>query len=349
MHGGRRINMESKTNRIGLTREDYKGLPSTLCSGCGHDAVTSKIIRAFFEAGIEPWRVAKFSGIGCSSKFPAYFLGRSAGFNGVHGRMPSVATGAHLANRGLVIVGVSGDGDTCNIGLGQFMHCVRRNIPIVYIIENNGVYGLTKGQFSATADMGMPLKTGEVNNLPPIDCCALAIELGCGFVARSFAGDPRQLVEILKAAAAHNGASVIDVISPCVTFNNMDASPKSYAYAKAHDTHLHEIEFVPHYEPIEDIEYAEGSARKIELADGSFIILRKLGADYDPSDGMLALKTIHEGMAKGEIITGIIHIDPGKKDFMSAMEISDEPLVNRPAESLRPSGEDLKEIMGNFR
>jgi len=215
------------TNRIGLTLSDYKGAPSTLCDGCGHDAITSQIIRAFYELGIEPHNVAKMSGIGCSSKTPAYFLNRAHGFNSVHGRMPSVATGAALANKHLHLIGVSGDGDTASIGLGQFCHLVRRNIPMIYIVENNGVYGLTKGQFSATADIGSKLKTGVMNELPPIDLCGLAIELGCGFVGRSFAGDPRQLQALIKAAASHKGTAVLDVISPCVTFNNHEGSTKS--------------------------------------------------------------------------------------------------------------------------
>jgi 2-oxoglutarate/2-oxoacid ferredoxin oxidoreductase subunit beta len=219
------------TNRIGLTLADYKGSPSTLCDGCGHDAITSQIIKAFYELGIEPHNVAKLSGIGCSSKTPAYFLNRAHGFNSTHGRMPSVATGVSLANKDLRLIGVSGDGDTASIGLGQFCHLVRRNVPMIYIVENNGVYGLTKGQFSATADLGSKLKTGVLNELPPIDLCGLAIELGCGFVARSFAGDPKQLVALLKAAASHKGTAVLDVISPCVTFNNHEGSTKSYKYA----------------------------------------------------------------------------------------------------------------------
>src|SRR6267378_263904 len=230
-----------KTNRIGLTVMEYKGGKTTLCAGCGHNAISERIIEAMYEMGVEPEFVIKPSGIGCSSKTPAYFLNRSHGFNAVHGRMPAVATGAILANKNLMGIGVSGDGDTASIGLGQFMHMVRRNLPIVYIIENNGVYGLTKGQFSATADEGSRLKTGVINDLPPMDLCALAVELGCGFVARGYAGDPKQMVNILKAAIAHDGLSVIDVISPCVTFNNHEGSTKGYTYAKEHDELLHQI------------------------------------------------------------------------------------------------------------
>src|SRR5512133_2591542 len=232
-----------KENRLGLKPADYAGGKSTLCAGCGHDAISNQIVRAFYEMGVNPDKVIKLSGIGCSSKTPAYFLSRAHGFNAVHGRMPAVATGAVLANRRLVSVGVSGDGDTASIGLGQFMHMIRRNVPTIYVIENNGVYGLTKGQFSATADEGSKLKTGAVNDLHPMDLCALAVQLGCGFVARGFAGDPKQMVNMLKAALAHDGLCVIDVISPCVTFNNHEGSTKSYTYAKENDELLHQIGF----------------------------------------------------------------------------------------------------------
>src|SRR5216684_4514547 len=230
-----------KINRIGLEVLNYKGGKTTLCAGCGHNAISERIVECFYELGVEPWRVAKFSGIGCSSKSPAYFLSSAHGFNAVHGRMPAIATGAILANRNILGIGVSGDGDTASIGLGEFMHLMRRNLPLIYIIEDNGVYGLTKGQFSATADLGSKLKTGVLNDLPPMDLCALAVELGCGFVARGYAGDPKQMVNILKAAVAHDGLAVIDVISPCVTFNNHDGSTKGYAYSKEHDELLHQI------------------------------------------------------------------------------------------------------------
>src|SRR5256712_2735688 len=269
-------------NRIGLTRADYDGSKTTLCPGCGHNAITAGIIQAAYDAALEPHRVAKLSGIGCSSKTPAYFLGHSHGFNAVHGRMPSIATGVHVANRELLLIGVSGDGDTASIGLGQFCHMIRRNVPVVYIIENNGVYGLTKGQFSATADVGSTMKGGKANELMPIDCCALALELGCGFVARSFSGDVKQLRALLKAAFAHHGTAVLDVISPCVTFADHEGSTKSYAYVKEHDAPLHTIDFVPYYEDI-TIDYAPGTTRDVEMPDGSHVVLQKLADDYDPT------------------------------------------------------------------
>ncbi|MBV8516446.1 MAG: 2-oxoacid:ferredoxin oxidoreductase subunit beta [Acidobacteria bacterium] len=331
-------------NRLGLKATDYHGGKSTLCAGCGHDAISNQIIRAFYEMSVKPESVAKFSGIGCSSKTPAYFLQRSHGFNAVHGRMPAIATGAILANHKLQAIGVSGDGDTASIGLGQFMHMVRRNIPMIYIIENNGVYGLTKGQFSATADEGSRLKTGVVNDLPPMDLCALAVELGCGFVARGFAGDPKQMVNILKAAIAHDGLSVIDVISPCVTFNNHDSSTKSYTYAKEHQELLHQIGFVPEYEQIE-VDYEAGTVREVELHDGSKIVLKKLEEDYDPSDDVMALQRLHRAVRDGHMLTGIVHLRPEKKSFMQLLNVVDEPLTTLPLERTRPPQEALDAIM----
>ncbi|HUP62505.1 MAG TPA: 2-oxoacid:ferredoxin oxidoreductase subunit beta [Thermoanaerobaculia bacterium] len=333
-----------KENKLGLKATDYGGGKSTLCAGCGHDAISNQIIRAFFEMSVKAEKVAKFSGIGCSSKTPAYFLQRSHGFNAVHGRMPAVATGAILANHTLIGIGVSGDGDTASIGLGQFMHMVRRNVPMIYIIENNGVYGLTKGQFSATADEGSKLKTGVINDLPPMDLCALAVELGCGFVARGYAGDPKQMVNILKAAIAHDGLSVIDVISPCVTFNNHDSSTKSYAYSKEHDELLHQIGFVPEYEQIE-IDYEPGTARVVELHDGSRIVLKKLEEDYDPADAVMALQRLHRATAAGQMLTGIVHLRPEKKNFMQMLNVTDQPLNTLPLEKTRPSREALDKIM----
>ncbi|MCU1245329.1 MAG: thiamine pyrophosphate enzyme, C-terminal binding domain protein [Acidobacteria bacterium] len=333
-----------KENKLGLKALDYGGGKSTLCAGCGHDAVSNQIIRAFYEMNVKPESVAKFSGIGCSSKTPAYFLNRAHGFNGVHGRMPSLATGALLANRTLRGIGVSGDGDTASIGLGQFMHLVRRNIPIVYIIENNGVYGLTKGQFSATADEGSRLKTGVINDLPPMDLCALAVELGCGFVARGFAGDPKQMVNILKGALAHNGTCVIDVISPCVTFNNHDDSTKSYAYAKEHDELLHQIGFVQSYEQIE-IDYEAGTIKEVTMHDGSRIVLKKLEEDYDPSDAVQALQRLHRANTAGHMLTGLVYLQPEKKSFLDLLNIVDEPLCTIPLERTRPPREALDTIM----
>jgi len=333
-----------KENRLGLKATDYSGGKSTLCAGCGHDAISNQIIRAFYEMGVKPENVAKFSGIGCSSKTPAYFLSRAHGFNGVHGRMPSVATGAGLANHMLLSIGVSGDGDTASIGLGQFMHLVRRNMPMIYIVENNGVYGLTKGQFSATADEGSKLKTGVINDLPAMDLCALAVQLGCGFVARGFAGDPKQMVNILKGAIAHDGLAFIDVISPCVTFNNHEGSTKGYTYAKEHDELLHQIGFVQSYEQIE-IEYEPGTVREVEMPDGSRILLKKLEEDYDPSSEMQALQRLHKADVEGQMLTGLVYLRPEKKSFISLLNLIDRPLWSLDEAATRPPREALEGIM----
>src|ERR1700746_1811755 len=282
----------AKTNRIGLAVMDYRGGKTTLCAGCGHNAISERIIDAMYEMGVKPERVAKLSGIGCSSKSPAYFLSRAHSFNAVHGRMPSVATGAVLANRSLMALGISGDGDTASIGIGQFVHLMRRNLPIIYIIEDNGVYGLTKGQFSATADLGSKLKTGVINELPPIDTCELAVSLGATFVGRSFSGDKRQLHAMLKAAIAHNGTVLLDVVSPCVTFNDHEGSTKSYKYMKDHEEPLQNISFVPHFEDIE-VEYDPGTTIEVSMHDGSRLQLRKLEEDYDPTDRIKALHRLH--------------------------------------------------------
>lgn len=333
-----------KENRLGMKAAEYAGGKSTLCAGCGHDAVSNQIIRAFYEMSVKPEHVAKFSGIGCSSKTPAYFLGRAHGFNAVHGRMPAIATGAILANKNLISIGISGDGDTASIGLGQFMHMVRRNIPIIYVIENNGVYGLTKGQFSATADEGSKLKTGVINDLPPMDLCALAVELGCGYVARGFAGDPKQMVNILKGALAHSGTSVIDVISPCVTFNNHDGSTKSYNYAKEHDELLQQIGFVPAYEQIE-VDYEPGTVKEVTMHDGSRIVLKKLEEDYDASDTVNALQRLHRANEAGHMLTGLVYLRPEKKSFLEQLNTVDEPLHSLSIERTRPSRDVLDKIM----
>src|SRR5512142_3559818 len=280
--------MAGKLNRIGLEPIVYKGGKTTLCAGCGHNAISERIIDAFFDMGVDPRQVVKLSGIGCSSKSPAYFLGAAHGFNAVHGRMPSVGTGALLANRRLIAIGVSGDGDTGAIGIGQFVHLMRRNIPMIYIIEDNGCYGLTKGQFSPTADLGSTLKTGVINDLPPIDTCALAIELGASFVARSFSGDKKQLFAMLKAAIAHKGTVMLDVVSPCVTFNDHEGSTKSYKFMKDHDEPLHDITFVPSFENI-DVDYDPGTTVDVTMHDGSHLRLRKLNEDHDPTDKLKAL------------------------------------------------------------
>src|SRR5436853_1072490 len=286
-----------KTNRIGLTVLDYRGGKTTLCAGCGHNAISERIIDAFYEMGVKPERVIKPSGIGCSSKSPAYFMSRSHSFNSVHGRMPSVSTGAHLANHQNLLLGVSGDGDTASIGIGQFVHMMRRNLPMIYIIEDNGVYGLTKGQFSATADIGSKLKSGVINDLPPIDTCSLAIMLGATYVGRSFSGDKKQLLAMLKAAVAHNGTAMLDVISPCVTFNDHEGSTKSYKFTKDHDEPLQEVSFVPAFEDIA-VEYEEGTTIDVSMHDGSRLRLRKIEQEYDPTNKAEGLKRLAEAQDK---------------------------------------------------
>jgi 2-oxoglutarate ferredoxin oxidoreductase subunit beta len=334
----------AKTNRIGLEILQYKGSKSTLCAGCGHNAISERIIEACFEMGIEPHRVAKFSGIGCSSKSPAYFLGSAYGVNAVHGRMPAVATGALLANHHLIALGVSGDGDTASIGIGQFVHLMRRNLPVVYIIEDNGVYGLTKGQFSATADLGSKLKTGVVNDLPPIDTCALAIELGATYVARSFSGDKKQLLALVKGAFAHHGTSMLDVISPCVTFNDHEGSTKSYSYVKDHDEPVQDVSFIPFFEDI-SVEYDPGTTTDITLHDGSHVLLRKLAADYDPTSKAEALRVLTEAHDKGEIVTGLFYVDTGRASFIDLLDVVDEPLATLPESKVRPPKEVLDQVM----
>src|SRR3954471_9776418 len=337
-----------KQNRIGLNVIDYRGGKTTLCAGCGHNAISERIIDAFFEMGIDPRGVIKLSGIGCSSKSPAYFLGSSHGFNAVHGRMPSVATGAVLANRKLIAIGVSGDGDTGAIGIGQFVHMMRRNVPMVYIIEDNGCYGLTKGQFSPTADLGSTQKTGVVNDLPPIDTCMLAVQLGASFVARSFSGDKKQLLSILKASLSHRGTALIDVLSPCVTFNDHEGSTKSYPYVKDHDEPLGEVSFVPFFEDIA-IEYDAGTTKEVQLHDGSKLYLKKVADDYDPTDKMNAIRTVRETAQRGEFATGILYVEPGKPDFVKLLNIVDEPLALLPTARVRPGREVLTELMDSLR
>ena len=337
-----------RTNQIGLTAGDYKGKPSTLCKGCGHDAISSQLIRAFFESGVDPHRVAKLSGIGCSSKTPAYFLNQSHGFNAVHGRMPSVATGAVLANRQLVAVGVSGDGDTASIGIGQFVHLVRRNLPLIYIVENNGVYGLTKGQFSATADEDAALRSGEVNRLPSIDLCGMAIELGATYVARSFAGDPKQLVALLRGALAHNGTAVLDILSPCVTFNNHAGSTKSYTWGKDNEEPIHLLDFVPPADQIE-VEYEEGATQEIQLHDGSWVCLRKLEREYDPTNRRAARELMLEANEKNLFLTGLLYLDTEKRTLLDTLELVDEPLALLGEKELRPTPETLDEVIASYR
>jgi 2-oxoglutarate/2-oxoacid ferredoxin oxidoreductase subunit beta len=337
-----------KTNRIGLTVLDYKGGKTTLCAGCGHNAISERIIDAMYEMGIPPERVIKPSGIGCSSKSPAYFLGRSHSFNAVHGRMPSVATGAVLANRNLIALGVSGDGDTASIGLGQFMHLMRRNLPIIYVIEDNGVYGLTKGQFSATADVGSKLKTGVINDLPPIDTCEMAITMGASFVGRSFSGDKRQLHSMLKAAIAHHGTVMLDVVSPCVTFNDHEGSTKSYKYMKDHEQPLHEVSFVPAFEDI-SVDYDPGTSVEVTMHDGSHLHLRKLEEDYDPTDRISAIRRLNESHEKGEVLTGVFYVNPQAPTFVDLLNITEQPLATLPESVVRPGREVLEQVMEELR
>ena len=339
---------QQKSNRIGLSVLDYRGSKTTLCAGCGHNAISERIAEAMYDMGIKPERVIKPSGIGCSSKSPAYFMSRSHSFNAVHGRMPSVATGALLANHKLMCIGVSGDGDTASIGIGQFVHMMRRNLPMIYIIEDNGVYGLTKGQFSATADLGSKLKTGVINDLPPIDTCALAIMLGATYVGRSFSGDKKQLSAMLKAAIAHKGTSMLDVISPCVTFNDHEGSTKSYKFTKDHDEPLQEVSFVPSFEDI-SVDYDPGTTVDVSMHDGSRLRLKKLEEDYDPTDRANALRRLTLAHEKGEVLTGVFYVNPTAPTFMEMLNVIDEPLGTLSEERVRPSRQVLEECMEELR
>ena len=341
-------NVQKKLNRIGLEVQPYRGGKTTLCAGCGHNAISERIIDACFEMGIDPKQVLKLSGIGCSSKTPAYFLADAHGFNSVHGRMPSVGTGALLANKKMLAIGVSGDGDTGAIGIGQFVHLMRRNVPLVYIIEDNGCYGLTKGQFSPTADVGSVLKNGVVNDLPPIDTCILAIELGASFVARSFSGDKKQLLAILKASLAHRGTAMIDVISPCVTFNDHEGSTKSYSYVKDHDQVSGDISFVPSFEDI-SIDYDPGTTTAVTMHDGSKLYLKKVAEDYNPTDKLAAIRLLHETASRGEFATGVLYVEPDKDDFISSLNLVDDPLAMLPIERVRPGRAVLDEVMEQHR
>ncbi|MGB8029189.1 MAG: 2-oxoacid:ferredoxin oxidoreductase subunit beta [Terracidiphilus sp.] len=337
-----------KLNHIGLPVLEYRGGKSTLCAGCGHNAISERIIDAMWEMGVEPERVMKMSGIGCSSKSPAYFMNRSFSFNSVHGRMPSVTTGAMLANQTMMALGVSGDGDTASIGIGQFVHLMRRNLPMIYIIEDNGVYGLTKGQFSATADIGSKLKTGVINELPPIDTCALAIQLGATFVGRSFSGDKKQLLAMLKAAISHKGTVMLDVISPCVTFNDHEGSTKSYKFLQENDEPINEIGFVASFDDIE-VDYDSGEVYDVEMHDGSQLRLRKLLEDYDPTNKANAVRTLMEAQDKDEVLTGVFYIDTQKPTFLDQLNIVDEPLGTLPESLTRPPKSALESLMANLQ
>jgi len=334
-------------NRIGLTQQEYRGGDSTLCQGCGHNSITSQIIAAAYDLSLKPNEIIKVSGIGCSSKTPAYFLNRSHGFNTLHGRMPSVATGAVLANRSVLAIGVSGDGDTGSIGLGQFKHMMRRNVPMVYIVENNGVYGLTKGQFSATADLGQKLKYAGTNELPPIDVCIEALIADCGFVARSFAGDAKQVRELLKAAMSFKGTAVLDIISPCVTFNNHDESTKSYGYGKEHEERIQEIEFIQAFDEIR-VDYEPGTAQIVKMHDGPTIKLKKLERDYDPTNKWRALQLLEEAREKQEFITGLLYFNEDRATLPEVMRITEQPLAQLPESKLRPSREAFAKVMAEF-
>jgi 2-oxoglutarate ferredoxin oxidoreductase subunit beta len=335
-------------NAVGLTKVDYKGSESTLCSGCGHDSISSQIITACYELGVRPEQVIKLSGIGCSSKSPAYFMNRSFGFNALHGRMPSVATGALIANHTLQAIGVSGDGDTGSIGIGQFKHLVRRNVRMVYIIENNGVYGLTKGQFSATADVGQELKYAGRNEFLPIDLCLEAIVAGCGFVARSFAGDPKQVVPLIKGALSHRGTAVLDIISPCVTFNNKDDSTKSYAWGKAHDERVNDFTYIPPQEEI-TVDYAPGEVEDVTLHDGSKIVLKKLDSTHDPTDRLAAIRLLEEARDKQQFITGLIYVSGERPNLAEHERLGAVPLAGLPESKLRPARESLENIIAGMR
>jgi 2-oxoglutarate ferredoxin oxidoreductase subunit beta len=335
-------------NALGYTRRDYEGKVSTLCAGCGHDSISAAIIQACWELEIEPHRLAKLSGIGCSSKTPDYFLGNSHGFNSVHGRMPSVATGANLANRDLIYLGVSGDGDSASIGLGQFAHAMRRGVNMTYIVENNGVYGLTKGQFSATADTGSKSKRGAVNTDAPIDLVSLALQLGATFVARGFSGDKEQLVPLIKAALMHRGAAFIDVISPCVAFNNHPGSTKSYDYVREHNDAVNRLDFWPARAPIE-AEYRPGEVIEIIQHDGSRLRLRKLHDGYDPGDRLAAINHIQSHQMRGEIVTGLLYVDPQPRDLHAHLNTVERPLNQLGEAELCPGAAMLERINASLR
>ena len=338
-----------KLNVIDRPIDDYRGAKSTLCPGCGHDAISSVIISSAWANGLPPKQLAKMSGIGCSSKTPAYFLGQSHGFNTAHGRMPSVTTGAAMANRDLCFIAVSGDGDTASIGIGQFIHAIRRNLNMVYIVENNGVYGLTKGQYSATAEEGSQKRKSAANQTQPIDLCKLAITLGCPFVARSFSGSRQQLTALVRAALSHRGMAVIDVISPCVTFANNDESLKSYGYVKSHDEELHVVDYIPHFEPITEVEVPAGEFHKVQLHDGSFIRLETIGEAHDSASEMAALEALHRAEVAQKHVTGLLYFNPGKPTLDETLNLVETPLAELPDERLKPSRESLEELLAGFR
>jgi 2-oxoglutarate ferredoxin oxidoreductase subunit beta len=338
----------AKTNPLGLSRDDYKGLATTLCAGCGHNSITNHIVKALYDHGVDPYRLAKMSGIGCSSKATAYFVERAHAFNAVHGRMPAVTTGAAVANRELLFLGISGDGDTASIGLGQFCHLLRRNVDCTYIVENNGVYGLTKGQFSATADPGSVQRKGTVNQLETIDIAGLAVQLGASFVARSFSGDGQQLVPLLRAALSHRGTAVLDVISPCVAFNDHEGSTKSYHYVKEHELVLHGLDFIPQQTEVA-VDYAEGTSTDVELHDGSHLRLRKLGPEHDPQDRLSALRVIDEGRQSAEVVTGLLYVNPAAPDLCTMENLPQSPLRDLGEAELRLTPDQFAALLREWQ
>jgi 2-oxoglutarate/2-oxoacid ferredoxin oxidoreductase subunit beta len=337
---------QEKVNLVGLSRADYRGAASTLCQGCGHNSISNQVIAACYELNIVPENMLKFSGIGCSSKSPTYFLNRSFGFNGLHGRMPSLALGAMFGDVTLKGMGVSGDGDTASIGMGQFKHLMRRNLPMVYIVENNGVYGLTKGQFSATAEKGLSLKREGTNLYKPVDICKEAVVSNATFVARSFAGDPKQVKELIKAALSHRGLAVLDIISPCVTFNNQDASMHSYAWGKDHEVRLHDISYlpVPARDEITVDDFDEGTFREVEMHDGSMIMLKKLESDYDPKDRWHALRVLEDAERNNFMVTGLIYVDTEAPSMFDLYDLPEQALNRMKEHQLRPPRESIDEI-----
>ncbi|MCZ7551150.1 MAG: 2-oxoglutarate ferredoxin oxidoreductase subunit beta [Anaerolineae bacterium UTCFX2] len=333
----------TQVNLVGLSKADYRGNPTTLCQGCGHNSISSQIVAACYELDITPEDIVKFSGIGCSSKSPTYFLSRSFGFNGLHGRMPSLATGALFGDHTLKGLGVSGDGDSASIGMGQFKHVLRRNLRFVYIVENNGVYGLTKGQFSATAEVGLYLKGQGSNPYMPVDIAWEALVGNATFVARSFAGDPKQVKELIKAALSHRGIAVLDIISPCVTFNNKDNAVHSYAWGREHEVALHELSYVPRYEEIM-VEYDEGEMEEVTMHDGSKVILKKLEHDYDPCNRAEAMRMLEEANEKQWLLTGLIYIDPDQPSLIDIYNLSETPLNRLTEKRLRPPRESIQQV-----
>jgi len=337
---------QANVNLIGLSRGDYKGAPSTLCQGCGHNSIASQIIAACYELNLAPENLMKFSGIGCSSKSPTYFLSRSFGFNGLHGRMPSLALGASFGDITMKSIGVSGDGDTASIGMGQFKHLVRRNLPMVYIVENNGVYGLTKGQFAPTAEKGLKIKKQGTNPYLPVDICMEALVANATFVARSFAGDPKQVKELVKAAISHNGIAVLDIISPCVTFHNQDDSYHSYVWGKAHETPLHDLTFVPARDEIMVEDFEEGTVRDVSMHDGSIVRLKKLERDYDPTDIHRALAVLKEAETNQELLTGLIYVNTEVPSMFDIYDLVDTPLNRLPESRIRPARDSIDGLNG---